>query len=187
MAKFNLKNIEIQGISCAVPKNKIDNTSFYEKFGQKYVDDFIGMTGVKSKYITSEEQTASDLCYVAAKNLIEAKNIDASKIGAVVFVTEHPDYILPSSAYVLHKRLGLSETCAAFDVKLGCSGYVYGLSIAGSLMQSSDIDFALLLVGNTSTKTISPEDKPSTMLFGDSGSATLLVKTTKGGGGLPAN
>lgn len=176
MSAFTLDGIKISGISCAVPDNRVETTSFYEKFGQKYVDDFISMTGVKSTYRTPEEQTASDLCYVAAKNLIEAKNLNTDDIGALVFISQTPDYILPATACVLHKRLGLSKNCMAFDVNLGCSGWVYGVNIVGSLMQTSDCKQALLLCGDTCIKTCSPEDKSSALLFGEGGSATLLVK-----------
>ncbi len=176
MANFNLEGIAIRGVSCAVPDNKVDNTVFYEKFGQENVDSFVKMTGVKSTYRTPEEQTASDLCYVAAENLLKQKNISPEEIGACIFISQTPDYRLPATACVLHKRLGLSKNCMAFDVNLGCSGWVYGVNIVGSLMKTADIDKALLLFGDTSIKTTSPEDKSSIMLFGEAGSATLLVK-----------
>ena len=179
MAHFNLEDIAIRGISCAVPDNKVDNTVFYRQFGQDSVDNFINMTGVKSTYRTPEEQTASDLCYVAANNLIQEKGIDPQEIGACVFISQTPDYRLPATACVLHKRLHLSKDCMSFDVNLGCSGWVYGINIVGSLMKTADIQKALLLFGDTSIKTTSPEDKSSIMLFGEAGSATLLVKEPK--------
>ena len=176
MAEFELKGIGIKGISCAVPKNTVNNTEYYEKFGKEAVDNVIKMTGVVSSHRTLEEQTASDLCFVAARNLIENKGLDPAEIGALVFISQTPDYRLPATACVLHKRLGLSKNCMAFDVNLGCSGWVYGLNIVGSLMLSSNIDKTLLLFGDTSIKTASPEDRSSVMLFGEGGSATLLVR-----------
>ena len=176
MAVFALKNIAIRGVSCAVPNHKVENTEYYDKFGKEAVDNVIKMTGVQSSYRTPEEQTASDLCYVAAKNLIEAKKIRLEEIGALVFVSQTPDYRLPATACVLHKRLGLDKNCMAFDVNLGCSGWVYGLNVVGSLLSTSNIDKAILLFGDTSIKTASPEDRGAVMLFGEAGSATLLVK-----------
>ena len=176
MAIFNLDGIAIRGISCAVPDRKVDNTTFYQQFGQENVDNFIKMTGVKSTYRTSEEQTASDLCYVAADYLIREKGINSEEIGACIFISQTPDYRLPATACVLHKRLGLSKECVAFDVNLGCSGWVYGVNIVGSLMKTTNIQKALLLFGDTSIKTTCPDDKSSVMLFGEAGSATLLVK-----------
>ena len=177
MAKFNLAEISIKGIACSVPNNKVDTTSFYGKFGQKYVDDFINMAGVKSTFRTKEKQTASDLCFTAAKRLIQVKNIKTEDIGILVFISQTPDYITPATACVLHKRLGLSKNCMSLDVNLGCSGYVYGLNIVGSLLQISNCDKALLLFGDTNVKTNSPEDKSVAMLFGEAGSATLLSKS----------
>ena len=176
MAEFKLNGIGIKGISCAVPLNKVDNTEYYDVFGQEAVDNVIKMTGVKSSYRTKEEQTASDLCFVAARNLLEQKKVEPDEIGALVFISQTPDYRLPATACVLHKRLGLSKNCMAFDVNLGCSGWVYGLNIVGSLMQTSNVEKALLLFGDTSIKTASPQDRASVMLFGEGGSATLLVK-----------
>lgn len=176
MAEFVLNGIGIKGVSCAVPKEMFDNVSFYDKFGKEATDNVIKMTGVRYSHRAPEEQTASDLCYVAAKNLLEAKNIDPEEIGALVFVSQTPDYRLPATACVLHKRLGLSKQCMAFDVNLGCSGWVYGLNIVGSLLKTSNFKKALLLFGDTSIRTVSPEDRGAVMLFGEGGSATLLVK-----------
>ena len=177
MAEFILEKIGIRGISCAVPSKRIDNTDYYDQFGKEIVDKTIKMTGVKYSYRTPEEQTASDLCFVAAKNLIEKKNVNKDKIGALIFITQTPDYRLPPTACVLHKRLELDQNCMAFDVNLGCSGWVYGIEIVGSLMATSKIDNAILLFGDTSIKTTAPDDRAGVMLFGEAGSATLLEKT----------
>lgn len=176
MAGFILEGIGIKGISCAVPEKVFDNTEFYDKFGKAAVDSTIKMTGVRYSHRAPDEQTASDLCCVAARNLIEKKGIDPAEIGAVVFISQTPDYRLPATACVLHKRLGLSKNCMAFDVNLGCSGWVYGVNIVGSLLMTSSIDKALLLFGDTSVRTVSPEDRGAIMLFGEGGSATLLAK-----------
>ena len=90
------------------------------------------------------EQTAGDLAYAAAENLFEKTETDRSKIGALVFVTQSPDYRRPATACVLQKRLGLSLGCAAMDIGLGCSGFVYGLQTAASLMASSDMELSLI-------------------------------------------
>lgn len=177
MAEFVLEKIGIKGISCAVPSISIDNTDYYDQFGKEIVDKTIKMTGVKHSYRTPEEQTASDLCYVAAKNLLEKKDVNKNEIGALIFISQTPDYRLPPTACVLHKRLELEKKCMAFDVNLGCSGWVYGIEIVGSLMATSNIDSAMLLFGDTSIKTTAPDDRAGVMLFGEAGSATLLEKT----------
>ena len=180
MAEFVLDGISIRGIACAVPDNKVDNTEYYRQFGKEKVDTVTKVTGVRSSYRTTEEQTASDLCFVAANTLLENKGVGRDEIGACVFVSHTPDYTLPATACVLHKRLRLPLSCVAFDINLGCSGWVYGLNVVGSLMLTSNIDKALLLFGDTSIKTASPEDNLSVMLFGEGGSATLLEKDNVG-------
>ncbi len=176
MAKGYFKNIAIKGIACAVPDQKREADYWYDKFGQDAVNKFINMTGVKRVCQTNENQTASDLAFTATKALFENRNINPKSIGALVFISQAPDYRLPATACVLQYRLNLPENSICFDVNLGCSGYVNGINIVASLMENSDIDRALLLVGDTSTKGISPEDKSSAMLFGDGAAATLLEK-----------
>lgn len=170
-------NIHILGVSAAVPTKKsvlLDDYSCI--FGEENVLKFSKTTGVLERRIASTDQTASDLSFVAAKRLLENKNISKNDIGICVFVTQTPDYRIPSTACVLHKRLELPKDCIAFDINLGCSGYVYGLQVVSSLLQSSNASKALLLVGDTITKTIAPKDSSAVMLFGDAGSATLLEK-----------
>jgi len=176
MAKFHFDNICIDGIACAVPAWKLSVTSFYDSFGEKVVDDFIKMTGVKEVYRAIEEQTASDLCFIAAEKLLEANGIERNRIDAVVFVSQSPDYRLPATACVLHCRLDLKKDCMAFDVGLGCSGYVYGIQMLSALLQNSDMECGLLMVGDTASKQNSPQDKSLCMMFGDAGTATLLRK-----------
>lgn len=178
MIKSSFENIKISGVSCAVPKTKETLMDKYKNdFGEDTVQKFSKMTGVISRHVALKEQTASDLAYEAAIKLLKHKNIQTETIGAVVFVTQTPDYRIPATACVLHKRLGLSKDCVAFDVNLGCSGYVYGMQILSSLMANSNIERGLLLAADTITKTNAPEDSSSCMLFGDAGSATLLEKT----------
>jgi 3-oxoacyl-[acyl-carrier-protein] synthase-3 len=176
VAKGRIENISIKGLACALPTTRIASVSRYDDFGKEAVDKIIKKTGVESIYKTTEEQTASDLAYVAAKDLLEKKNIDIQSIGALILVTQTPDYRLPASACVLQYRLGLSEECICFDINLGCSGYINGLYAIASIMSNSNINRALLLVAETPTKRISPLDRSLSMLFGDCGTATLLEK-----------
>lgn len=177
MACGVLENIEIKGIACAVPETKVNSEAFYDKFGAENVDKFVKMTGVKERCVASKEQTSSDLCYVAAEKVIAKLGWEKDSIDAVVFVSQSPDYRLPATACVLHGRLGLKQNCVAFDVNLGCSGYVYGLFIIGSLMQGQNINRVLLLAGGTLSKLVCDEDRSTAMLFGDAGSATAIEKS----------
>ena len=177
MPYFNFKNIRIAGVACAVPTRIVKADDFAGQYGQDAVDRFKESTGITQYRKTSKYQTASDLGYVAAEKILQENSIDRSTIGALVFVAHSTDYRRPATACVLHKRLHLSKDCAAYDIGLGCSAFVYGLQVVCSMMQSSDISRALLVVGESLTKMVYPSDKSVTMLFGDGGASILLEKT----------
>ena len=179
MPYLNFHNIRIAAICAAVPKQTIKVESFSTQFGVEKVAKFIETTGIRQFRKTAEHQTASDLCFSAAENIIAQKTVSRDEIGALIFVAHSADYRRPATACVLHKRLRLQKNCMAFDISLGCSAFVYGLQTICALMQSSNIDKALLLVGETLTKMTHPKDQSVAMLFGDAGSAILLEKTEK--------
>jgi 3-oxoacyl-[acyl-carrier-protein] synthase III len=169
-----LENIAMRGISCAAPDNVVGNSAFVDQFGAEAVESFIRMTGVNSRCITLPAQTASDLAFVAATRLLESIGWRQDTIDGIIFVSQTPDYKLPATSCLLQHRLGLSKNCIAFDVNLGCSGFVYGVFIAGSLCRKDRITRMLLCGGDTITKLVAKEDKSSAMLFGDSGFAVAL-------------
>lgn len=150
------------------------------------VEKFIKNTGVKGRWMAGDYQCTSDFCYAAADKLLQQYGVDREQVGILIFVSQMPDYAQPATACVLHKRLGLSQNCIAFDINQGCSGFVYGLNVATALLQSSNCQYALMLCGDTSAKNKfrgrkEIRDSHSTLfLFGDGGTATLLEK---GGGG----
>jgi len=174
MIKSDLSGVRIAAVACAVPKTSDDLSDYRLKFGGEAVDKFTAMTAVRERRVAAEEQTASDLAYAAAQYLLERESVNPQEIGACILVTQFPDYRIPATACVLHKRFGLSKDCLAFDVNLGCSGYVYGINIAASLMKTNGIGKCLLLAADTAVRAQSPEDRASCMLFGDAGAATLL-------------
>lgn len=177
MPFFQFNHIKIAGMATAVPTTRVHVTNFADSFGEEYCQKFMESTGIHEFRKTLEHQTASDLCFVAAEQLLSQKADGRNNIGALVFVAHSTDYRRPATANVLHKRLGLSKDCAAFDISLGCSAFVYGLQVVCSMMLTSNINRALLLVGETLTKMTHPQDKSVAMLFGDGGSAVLLEKT----------
>jgi 3-oxoacyl-[acyl-carrier-protein] synthase-3 len=141
-------------------------------------EKILNSTGIRYRHIVGTE-TASDLCYDAAQKLITENKFEIDNIEFLVFVSQTPDYVLPASAPILQNRLGLKTSVAAFDVNMGCSGYVYGLSIISSLLSNSSNNNAqaLLLVGDTISKLCDSNDSATYPLFGDAGSATLLGKS----------
>jgi 3-oxoacyl-[acyl-carrier-protein] synthase-3 len=177
MSFFNFDGIYISGISTAVPKQKQLTESFRDRFGTEVVDKFINVAGVRQAHRSIEKQTASDLGFVAAEDLINKLSIDRSTIGALVFVSHSFDYKRPATACVLQKRLGFSKDCTVFDIGMGCSGFVYAMQVVGSCMKCSDIEKALVIIAETPSKVYPPKDR-TYMLMGDAASAVLLEKNT---------
>lgn len=141
------------------------------------VNSFAESTGIKARRRTSGDVTASDLCLKAADKLIEDLGWERSEIEALIFVSQTPDYTIPATSCVLQQRLGLSNECYTLDISLGCSGWVYAISVLAALLQNGTIRKGLLLAGDTVTKICSPDDKSTYPLFGDAGSATALEYT----------
>jgi len=186
MAESYFPNIRVAGIAGAVPSHIVHADDFLPQVGKKVVHRVKTVTGIQEVRRSLRRQTASDLGYAAAERILSEKKINREKIGAIVNVTEFPDYVAPSTAFVLHKRLKLPQSCIAFDVNLGCTGYVYGLHIACSLLQASQQKYVLLIVGDVpKNNNYSGREKPDhgyLMMFGDAGTATLLEKTADGPG-----
>jgi 3-oxoacyl-[acyl-carrier-protein] synthase-3 len=132
-------------------------------------------TGIRARRVAAAEETAGDLCARAAERLFAERQIDRSTIDALIVCTQSPDYLLPSTACLLQDRLQLPQTCAAFDVTLGCSGYTYGLWLARSLVLSQSARNVLLLTGDTYTKYCRPTDLAVASLFGDGAAASLIT------------
>lgn len=177
MATFKIENIAINAITATLPKNKISNAN-YPYHSAKEKQQFEKTTGIKYRRIADEKTTATTLCKTSAIEIINTLQLDKSEIKILVFVTQTPDYTIPCSATIIQHQLGLSNSCLAFDINLGCSGYVYGLSVVASLLQNTK-GYALLLVGDTSSKIINEKDKATAPLFSDAGSATLLSYNEK--------
>lgn len=174
--RFN--NVKVSGIACAVPNNIVDTKSYYDILGKEVVDKFISTVGVKSRFMGEERGiTTSDLCFASAEKLIKELDIDRKSIDVLILVTQSADYLIPATSCVLQYRLGLSEQCMAYDVNLGCSGYVYGLNMAASHLQNKTNKKVLLLVGDSSPTDEKSTDRSQAMLFGDAGTATLLEYT----------
>lgn len=130
-------------------------------------------TGIYKRHICAENEIASDLAFRVANKLL-SKNVDKSKIDYLILCTQSPDYYLPTTACVLQDKLGLPKTCGAFDFNLGCSGYVYGLSIAKGLIESEQANNVLLITAETYSKYINFKDNTVLPLFGDAATATLI-------------
>lgn len=177
MAFLHYQHARIAGMAAGVPKRVINNLTDETSISSDYTpEDFVKTTGVIERHV-SETLCTSDLCYAAAEQLIAELGWDKQEIGALVFVSQTADYILPATACILQDRLGLSKECYATDCSLGCSGWVYGLSQVLGLVQTGEIRKALLLVGDAKSRAKQALDP----LFGGAGTATALEYTEDSG------
>jgi 3-oxoacyl-[acyl-carrier-protein] synthase-3 len=173
MASGTISGVRIAGIASAAPVERRSPDSSAEFFGLEQARKISQSLGVQSRRVATESVCTSDLCFAAATRLLEELHWPAEEIAGLIFVTQTPDYLLPATCHVLHQRLGLPASCYAMDISLGCSGYVYGLWVAASLMQNVK-GKVLLLVGDTISRIASPRDQSVALLFGDAGTATAL-------------
>lgn len=173
MAIFEIPDVRIAGLSACVPKKILSNHD-YNWITQKERDQLIQMIGVETRHVAEPGQTTADLCFQAAEQLLDRLGWDRGEINLLVFVSQSRDYIIPSTSAILQDRLKLPKTCMAIDINLGCSGYVYGLSVISSLIRTTGLQKGLLLVGDLSNVTSSYRDKSTFPLFGDAGTATAL-------------
>ena len=171
MALFRVPRVSVRGFSACVPKQivSVANTSKSEDYDAA---DFSQKTGVRQAHL-SNDFTASDLCLAAAERLIADLGWDKKDIDGIIFCSQHPDYILPASSCILQDRLGLSRECFAMDISLGCSGWVYSLSTAASLLATGGMKKLLVLAGDAK-KRVPTEFDP---LFGFAGTVTALEYT----------
>ena len=180
------EGIRISAIAAAVPEEVIDIRAKMEdpEEDPKFIKNFIRNTGITEKRRVALTQTAADLSYIAAKQIEEAGKYAPEEIGVLINITQTPDYRTPSTAMPLHKRLGLPMDCLAFDINLGCSGFVYGVSVAAALLKASDAKKALVTVGDTLARRRRHHKQKRTsntsLLFGDAASAILLEKSAEG-------
>ena len=179
MAIVRVENVRMAGLASSVPdfvRTVDDDVERFQSEDFRKIGESIGVT---SRRIAPEGVCSSDLCVAAAEKLLEELDWDRDSIQAVLFVTQTPDYPAPATACTLQSRLGLSTSCAAMDINLGCSGYVYGLATAAQFVHGlaggkENGGRVLLLVGDTITHFVSPDDRATAPLFGDAGSATAL-------------
>ncbi|MBT1700511.1 ketoacyl-ACP synthase III [Fulvivirgaceae bacterium PWU4] len=181
MALISFNGVGIRGLAAAVPKQVVNNYEYTQYFDKDSVRDIVEKTGIKERRFAPANICSSDLCFAAAERLIADLNVDRSEIDLLIFVSQTPDYRMPATGVLLQERLGLSKQTAAFDMNLGCSAFVYGLSVVYSMMQTGGFRKALLLDGETRSRIYSPKDRKTAFLFGDGGVAALIERDEKYG------
>ena len=174
MGFLKIDNVKISGIVSSVPKDVIKNRNLDLFLNEQEAEKFISVTGIEEKRHAGIDECTSDLCYFAAEELIKSLKWNKEDIEILIMVTQTPDYLAPNTSIILQDRLGLPKSCICFDVPLGCSGYVYGLSIISQFLQNGGFKKGILLVGDTLSKQCSSLDKSTFPLFGDAGCATAV-------------
>ena len=166
--------IGISGISYHIPAQSIDNKEQAKKFNlsNEFLEKRIG---VKNLPVKDSNQETSDLAIQAIMSLKKEYELNLDKIQVIVVVTQNPDARgLPHTSAIIHEKLSLKNNVAAFDISLGCSGYVYGLSIIKGLMEEAGLTNGILVTCDPYSKIINRDSQDCTLLFGDASSATLL-------------
>lgn len=182
MAIINYRNVGITAMAAGVPKNVIDNYKYdLDIWPEDEVKKVVDKVGVTERRFADEKTCSSDLCFAAAEKLIADNQIDRSEIDLVVFLSQTPDYRMPATSILLQDRLGLPMSTMAFDISLGCSGFISALSIVYAMMQNNGFRKALLLDGETRSKVYSRKDRREAFIFGDAGVAVLIERNEKFG------
>ena len=169
-------NSSIEKIVSVVPNNIIKNAEL--NFDEKTKKKVMKLTGVQQRHILEDDKSLADLYVLGITKIFE--EIDASSIDAIVVVSQTPEYRLPTTANLLHGLLGLKKEALAFDINQGCSGYVYGLYIVSSLIESNpNINKVLFCSGEATSKIVDSQNKSTAFLFGDAATVTLVQRTQK--------
>ena len=164
----------ISEIETYFPEKKVTNEDLQKEFPEWSPEKIFNKVGVKQRYTASAEETVLELAVKASEKLL--KKIDKNEIDFILFCTQSPDYHLPTTACILQDRLGLRKNIGALDFNLGCSGFVYGLSIAKGLIATGAAQNILLVTAETYTKYLRKSDKSNRTIFGDGAAATLIQK-----------
>lgn len=172
--KFPVKYAAVGPIAVFFPERLETNEQLQAEFPTWDLDLIYEKTGIYARHIAAPNECASDLGVAAAKKLFDCYDVDPQSIDFVMLCTQTPDYPLPTTACLMQDRLGLKTSVGALDFNLGCSGFVYGLSLADGLIRSGAIKRVLFITAETYSKYIHPTDRSLRTIFGDAAAATLI-------------
>ncbi len=181
MALLTFHNVGISGFTAAVPKHIINNYTHDRFFSKEEIREVIEKIGVKQRRFADNNTCSSDLCFAAAEELIREMSIDRNEIDLLIFISQTPDYRMPATSVLLQDRLKLPQSTITIDINLGCSAFLYGLSVAFSMISAGGIRKALILDGETRSKVYSQKDRKTAFLFGDGGVAAIVEEKVKYG------
>lgn len=163
----------IRAIASYIPERRESNLDLLTRFDidENFVSRKIG---VLERAIKREDESTSDMAFKALQALFRKASVKPDEIQALVLVTQNPDTNLPHASAIVHGLAGLPNDCAVFDVSLGCSGYVYGLSVLLNFLRGNGMSTGILITCDPYSTIIDPSDKNTVLLFGDAATATLV-------------
>ena len=164
----------VSAIEYHVPERVLTNAELASVYPEWTAARIEKKLGIVTRHIAADNETASDLGVKAAERLFASDICQPSDIDYLLFCTQSPDYFLPTSACVMQDRLGIPPTAGALDFNLGCSGYIYGLSLAKGLIETDQAKNVLFVTADTYSKLLHPQDKSVRTVFGDGAAATLI-------------
>lgn len=170
--------IKLSKIEYSLGENTATKAELLEDNPLWPVDEIELKTGIQERHLANNNQTSLDLGYIAANSLLKINNINPASIDALIFVTQTPSYLLPGNASILQNQLYLSIDTFAVDINLGCSGFIYALSIASSIIESELVKNVLIVCADTYTKIISKSDRTCLPIFSDGAAAILVEKSS---------
>ncbi len=172
----------LEAIAHSIPAQTLTNDELRAQYPAWDFDQLEKAAGVFSRRVCAQGETALDFVVRACEQLAAQGRLRSEDIDAVIFCTQSADYIMPPNSCLLHGRLQLKPEVMAFDINLGCSGYIYGLQVADSLIKSGSAQRVLLATADTSTRFIHPGDRATRCLFGDGGAVSILTGLENGRG-----
>lgn len=175
-----LRHARIVDVEYALPERLLTNDQLAAEFTDWTAEKILAKTGIRERHVAAEGEYASDLAVAAGNRLLERCAVRREEIDYLIYCTQSPDYLLPTTACLLQERLRLGTQCGALDVNLGCSGYIYALGLAAGLVQSGQATRLLLITADTYSRYIHPQDKSVRTLFGDAAAATLIEASDSG-------
>lgn len=173
----------IAALASFLPAQVLSNETLASLYPEWPANKILAKTGIHERHIAAADQTAGDLALAAAQQLFAQGRYRPEQVDFIILCTQAPDYVLPTTACLLQHKLGLPRSAGALDINLGCSGFVYGLSLAKGLIETGSANRVLLLTADTYSKYIHPLDKSVRTLFGDGAAATLVCRAEPGESG----
>lgn len=176
----NNSSAYLSAVSYYLPSARLTNEQLSGLFPEWSVDKIMSKVGISTRHIAGEGEFTSDLAVAAAQILFSENDIHPAEIDYLILCTQSPDYFLPTTACLVHERLGLPVTAGAIDINQGCSGFVYGLGLAKGLIASGDVGNVLLITAETYSRFLHPEDKGNRSIFGDAAAAVWISSKPQG-------